>query len=104
MPRRYRAYRPSLLEIRSKGLSSVQVVAATRAWDAAGYTRFLAFPGESFYPFSGKQMSKFIKAFVRDERGVSAMEYAILAGIVVVALTLVGSSFSTNLQAVFNNL
>jgi len=49
-------------------------------------------------------MSKFIKAFVRDERGVSAMEYAILAGIVVVALTLVGSSFSTNLQAVFNNL
>jgi len=104
MPRRYRAYRPSLLEIRSKGLSSVQVVAAIRAWDAAGYTRFLAFPGESFYPFSGKQMSKFIKAFVRDERGVSAMEYAILAGIVVVALTLVGSSFSTNLQAVFNNL
>ena len=104
MPRRYRAYRPSRLEIRTKGLSSAQVVRATRAWDAAGYTRFLAFPGESFYPFSGKQMSKFIKAFVRDERGVSAMEYAILAGIVVVALTLVGSSFSTNLQAVFNNL
>ena len=104
MPRRYRAYRPSLLEIRSKGLSSVQVIWATWARDAAGYTRFLAFPGESFYPFSGKQMSKFLKAFVRDERGVSAMEYAILAGIVVVALTLVGSSFSTNLQAVFNNL
>ena len=104
MPRRYRAYRPSRLEIRTKGLSSAQVVRATRAWDAAGYTPFLAFPGESFYPFSGKQMSKFLKAFVRDERGVSAMEYAILAGIVVVALTLVGSSFSTNLQAVFNNL
>jgi pilus assembly protein Flp/PilA len=104
MPRRYRAYRPSLLEIRSKGLSSVQVIAATRAWDAAGYTRFLAFPGDFFYPFSGKQMSKFLKAFIRDERGVSALEYAILAGIIVVALTAVGSAFSTNLQAVFSNL
>ena len=104
MPRRYRAYRPSLLEIRSKGLSSVQVIAATRAWDAAGYTRFLAFPGESFYPFSGKQMSKFIKAFVRDERGVSAIEYAILAGIVVVALTAVGATFNTQMGLLFTNL
>lgn len=49
-------------------------------------------------------MQKLLKAFVRDERGVSAMEYAILAGIVVVALTLVGSTFSTNLQSVFDNL
>ncbi|MDR5783789.1 Flp family type IVb pilin [Caballeronia sp. LZ065] len=40
-------------------------------------------------------MQKFIKAFVRDERGVSAMEYAILAGIVVIALVAAGSSFST---------
>ncbi|MDR5818205.1 MULTISPECIES: Flp family type IVb pilin [unclassified Caballeronia] len=49
-------------------------------------------------------MQKFIKAFVRDERGVSAMEYAILAGIVVVALVAVGSAFSTNMQDVFSNL
>lgn len=49
-------------------------------------------------------MQKFIKAFVRDERGVSAMEYAILAGIVVVALVAVGSAFSTNMQSVFSNL
>ena len=61
-------------------------------------TRFLAFPGESFYLFSGKQMSKFIKAFVRDERGVSAMEYAILAGIIVVALTAVGVTFTTGMS------
>lgn len=49
-------------------------------------------------------MQKLLKAFVRDERGVSAMEYAILAGIVVVALTLVGTTFSTNLKDVFDNL
>jgi len=49
-------------------------------------------------------MQKLLKAFVRDERGVSAMEYAILAGIVVVALTLVGSTFSTNLSNIFTNL
>ena len=41
---------------------------------------------------------------MRDESGVSAMEYAILAGIVVVALTLVGSTFSTNLSDIFTNL
>ncbi|KIG08686.1 Flp/Fap pilin component [Burkholderia sp. MR1] len=47
-------------------------------------------------------MQKFIKAFVRDERGVSAMEYAILAGIVVIALVAATTSFSstiTNLWA-----
>jgi pilus assembly protein Flp/PilA len=85
-------------------LSSVQVIAATRAWDAAGNTRFLAFPGDSFYPFSGKQMSKFLKVFVRDERGVSAIEYAILAGIVVVALTAVGATFNSSMGTLFTTL
>jgi len=49
-------------------------------------------------------MQKLLKAFVRDERGVSAMEYAILAGIVVVALVAVGSAFSTNMTDIFSNL
>ncbi|SAK89049.1 Flp/Fap pilin component [Caballeronia fortuita] len=49
-------------------------------------------------------MQKLIKAFVRDERGVSAMEYAILAGIVVVALVAVGTAFSTNMSEIFTNL
>ncbi|CAL8475959.1 MULTISPECIES: Flp family type IVb pilin [Caballeronia] len=49
-------------------------------------------------------MQKLLKAFVRDERGVSAMEYAILAGIVVVALVAVGSAFSTNMTGIFSNL
>ncbi|WP_061125013.1 Flp family type IVb pilin [Caballeronia catudaia] len=49
-------------------------------------------------------MQKLLKAFVRDERGVSAMEYAILAGIVVVALVAVGGAFSGEMQSIFTNL
>ncbi|WP_168788372.1 Flp family type IVb pilin [Paraburkholderia aromaticivorans] len=49
-------------------------------------------------------MSKLLKAFVRDERGVSAMEYAILAGIIVVALTAVSATFSTSVSSMFTNL
>lgn len=49
-------------------------------------------------------MLKFVKFFVRDERGVSAMEYAILAGIVVVALTAVGTTFKSNMTTLFTNL
>jgi len=46
-------------------------------------------------------MRQFLKFFRRDERGVTALEYAILAGIIVVALVAVGTTFSTNLQAIF---
>ncbi|RKT25684.1 pilus assembly protein Flp/PilA [Paraburkholderia sp. RAU2J] len=49
-------------------------------------------------------MIKLLKAFVRDERGVSAMEYAILAGIVVVALTAVGVTMKTSMGDLFTNL
>ncbi|WP_144144621.1 Flp family type IVb pilin [Paraburkholderia sp. BCC1884] len=49
-------------------------------------------------------MSKFLKAFVRDERGVSAMEYAILAGIIVVALTAVSATFTSSVSSMFTNL
>ncbi|CAD6552866.1 hypothetical protein LMG28727_05434 [Paraburkholderia kirstenboschensis] len=49
-------------------------------------------------------MTKLLKAFVRDERGVSAMEYAILAGIVVVALAAVGTTFSSSMSDIFTNL
>lgn len=47
---------------------------------------------------------KFWKAFVRDERGVSAMEYAILAGIVVVALAAVGTIFTSGVPAMFTTM
>ena len=49
-------------------------------------------------------MQKLLKAFVRDERGVSAMEYAILAGIVVLALVAASTSFSSSLSALWTGL
>jgi len=49
-------------------------------------------------------MLQFIKSLSRDERGVSALEYAVLAGVIVVAVVAVGATFSTNLQAIFTNL
>ena len=49
-------------------------------------------------------MSKFLKAFVRDERGVSAMEYAVLAGIVVVALGGMAATFKGDINTMFTNL
>jgi len=49
-------------------------------------------------------MRQFLKFLRRDERGVTALEYAILAGIIVVALVAVGGTFSTNLQAIFTTL
>jgi pilus assembly protein Flp/PilA len=39
-------------------------------------------------------MLQFIRSFSRDERGVSALEYAILAGIVVAALVIAGGYLS----------
>jgi pilus assembly protein Flp/PilA len=49
-------------------------------------------------------MRKLFKAFVRDERGVSAMEYAILAGIVAIALGAAGTIFGTNFAKLFSNM
>jgi pilus assembly protein Flp/PilA len=49
-------------------------------------------------------MRKIFKAFVRDERGVSALEYAIMAGIVVVALGAVATSFNSSVGTLFTNL
>ncbi|RKP52308.1 Flp family type IVb pilin [Trinickia fusca] len=52
-------------------------------------------------------MLKFLKALARDERGVSALEYAVLAGIVVVAVAAVGtilSSTSSGLPSIFTSL
>lgn len=49
-------------------------------------------------------MRNFFKAFVRDERGVSAMEYAVLAGIVVIALGGMAATFKTSIGSMFNTL
>ncbi|TCF96611.1 pilus assembly protein [Paraburkholderia strydomiana] len=49
-------------------------------------------------------MHKLLKAFVRDERGVSAMEYAVLAGIVAVALGAAGATFSSKVSTMFTTM
>lgn len=49
-------------------------------------------------------MRNFFKAFVRDERGVSAMEYAVLAGIVVIALGGMAATFKTSIGTMFSTL
>ncbi|WP_410831910.1 Flp family type IVb pilin [Paraburkholderia sp. SIMBA_030] len=52
----------------------------------------------------GKKMRKFFKAFVRDERGVSAMEYAVLAGIVAVALGGMATMFNDSVSTMFTTM
>ncbi|EEA03601.1 Flp/Fap pilin component [Burkholderia sp. H160] len=52
-------------------------------------------------------MLQFIKSLSRDERGVSALEYAVLAGIVVIAVVAAGSIFGSTtggLPALFQNM
>ncbi|WP_213778479.1 Flp family type IVb pilin [Caballeronia sp. dw_276] len=49
-------------------------------------------------------MSNFIKRFLRDERGVTAIEYSLIAGIIVVALATALTPIATNLKAVFQSI
>lgn len=51
-------------------------------------------------------MLHFIRSLSRDERGVSALEYAVLAGIVVVAVVAAGAVLSgdSGLSSVFKSL
>lgn len=48
-------------------------------------------------------MRKLFKALQKDERGVSALEYAILAGILIVVIVTGVTSFKTNIQTLFTN-
>jgi pilus assembly protein Flp/PilA len=52
-------------------------------------------------------MFNFLRTLKRDERGVSSMEYAVLAGIIVVAIVAVGTIVedgSTGIPGLFKNL
>lgn len=51
-------------------------------------------------------MLRFVRLLSRDERGVSALEYSVLAGIVVVAVAAAGAIFGgvDGLPALFNNM
>ena len=46
-------------------------------------------------------MSNFIKRFFRDERGVTAIEYGLIAGIIAVALAAALGPLATKLGTVF---
>ncbi|MCW3479241.1 Flp family type IVb pilin [Neisseriaceae bacterium JH1-16] len=46
-------------------------------------------------------MKEMLKKFIRDERGVSALEYGLIAGLIVVGLVAVVPALSTKINAVF---
>ena len=49
-------------------------------------------------------MLQFINSLSRDERGVTALEYAVLAGVIVVAVIAAGALLNTGLSTVFSSL
>ena len=49
-------------------------------------------------------LTKTWREFARDERGVTALEYGLLAGLIAVALIGVLSTFSKDLANLFNNV
>ncbi|MEE4451569.1 Flp family type IVb pilin [Novosphingobium resinovorum] len=51
-----------------------------------------------------KSVRKFLGRVGKDERGLTAVEYAVLGGIVVAALIAVGTTFQTNLTGAFDSL
>jgi pilus assembly protein Flp/PilA len=55
----------------------------------------------------GVIMFNFLRTLQRDERGVSSMEYAVLAGIIVIAIVAVGTvvqNGTTGIPGLFSNL
>ena len=51
-----------------------------------------------------KSMKKFFNRFVTDERGLAAVEYAVVAGLIVVGLVAVFQLVGTNATARLNDL
>ena len=48
-------------------------------------------------------MTKFFKGLIRDERGISALEYAILAGVIIVAVIAGATLFGGKIQGWFGS-
>lgn len=46
----------------------------------------------------------FVSRIRSDERGLTAVEYAVLGGIVVAAIVTIGATFESELQGAFTNL
>lgn len=49
-------------------------------------------------------MRKLLRRFISDERGGTAVEYAVIAMIVIVALAISGRAIGTKLSATFSNV
>lgn len=53
-------------------------------------------------PFNdGGHMTRFIKQFIRDEEGVTAIEYGLIAALIAVVIIVAVTAVGTNLNAVF---
>ena len=48
------------------------------------------------------QIAKFIQKFIRDEEGVTAIEYGLLAALIAVAIMTTVSAMGTTLKAMFS--
>ncbi len=51
-----------------------------------------------------KSIRNFVSRIRSDEHGLTAVEYAVLGGIVVGAIVLIGGTFESELQGAFTNL
>lgn len=51
-----------------------------------------------------KKIRSLIKGLARDERGLTAVEYAVLGAVVVAAIVTVGANFETQLGAAFTSM
>jgi pilus assembly protein Flp/PilA len=49
-------------------------------------------------------MRAFLTSICSDERGISAMEYALMAGFVGIALAGIGAAFGTNVSSLFASM
>ncbi|NMG43067.1 Flp family type IVb pilin [Aromatoleum toluvorans] len=49
-------------------------------------------------------MLEMLKQFIRDEEGVTAIEYGLLAALIAVAIILGASTLGTNLNTLFNKI
>lgn len=47
------------------------------------------------------QITKFLKSFARDEEGVTAIEYGLIAALIAVAIIVAATAVGTQLDAVF---
>ena len=50
------------------------------------------------------QLTRFVKAFVRDEEGVTAIEYGLIAALIAVAAIAAFQLVGTSLSSIFNTV